>query len=40
MLLAPAMLAFGWGLSRACFQWPLNRAKENLCRILRGELRE
>ena len=40
MLMAPAMLAFGWGLSRACFQWPLNRAKEDLCRILQGELQQ
>ena len=40
ILAAPAMLAFGFGLSRACYQWPLNRAKKDLCRILRGELRE
>ena len=40
MLMAPAMLVFGWGLSRACFPWPLNRARKDLCRILRGELQE
>ena len=40
MVMAPAMLAFGWGLSRACFLWPLNRAKEDLCRILRGQLQK
>ena len=40
MLMAPALLAFGVILSRACFQWPLNRAKKDLCRILRGELQK
>ena len=40
VLMAPAMLAFGVILSRACFQRPLNRARKDLCRILQGEVRE
>ena len=40
MLVIPAMWAWGFGLSHACFWRPMNRAKRDLCCILKGEIRE
>ena len=40
MLVIPAMWAWGFGLSHACFWRPVKRTKRDLCRLLKGEIRE
>ena len=40
MLVVPAMWACGFAMSHFGFWWPMNRAKRDLCRVLKGEIRK